>query len=163
MSNEPAKVEFREKILAFQEGLIGLVESGQMKSIFDSEYRLIHHFTPIDPKYGCCAYAREMFVPKGYVIVGKIHKHAHLNFLMKGKMSVASENGTQIVEAPMIMVSQPGIKRAGYALEDSIWVTVHLTEHVGEEHLEEIEEEVIAKNYEELGLISSAAELSRLE
>jgi hypothetical protein len=41
--------------------------------------------------------------------------------------------------------------------------TVHLTQHCGEEHLDKIEEEVIAPNYAELGFIDSIDSLKRLK
>jgi hypothetical protein len=34
-----------------------------------------------------------MFIPKGTVIIGKIHRHQHLNFILQGKVSVATEFG----------------------------------------------------------------------
>lgn len=92
------------------------------------------------------AYGREIFIPKDTIIVGKIHKHSHLNMLMKGKVSVLTEEGEKLLEAPLTMVSPAGTKRVVYAHEDTVWVTVHLTD---ETDLEKIEEEVIAKSYEE--------------
>jgi len=56
-----------------------------------------------------------------------------------------------------------GLKRAVYAHEDTIWTTIHLTEHVGEENLSKVEEEVIAPNYENIGLIASVNDLMKIE
>lgn len=159
--NSPAKVEFRQKILVLQNMLIDMAEKGQFEAI---DFPLKHHFSPIDRKYGCCSYAREIFLPKGTVVIGKIHKHQHLNFIMKGKVSVATEHGKKYFAdaasgGPYIFLSEVGLKRAVYAEEDTIWVTQHMTEHHGEENLEKIEDEVIAKTYEELGLISSLNQL----
>ena len=40
-------------------------------------------------------YAREMTIPKDTMVVGKIHKHRHHNFLLKGEILVATaEQGT---------------------------------------------------------------------
>jgi hypothetical protein len=50
-----------------------------------------------------------------------------------------------------------------YAEEDTLWTTVHLTAHIGEENLIKIEEEVIAPNYNELGLIASVTDLLKIE
>jgi hypothetical protein len=158
VQNSLEKVKFRETILGLQGCMVAMEQAGQIGEIH-RECELKHHFTPVDPKYGCCAYAREIFLPKGSVVIGKIHKHQHLNFLMKGKVSVATEFGKKYFEAPCIFVSEIGLKRAVYAEEDTIWVTVHLTEHKGEENLDKIEDEVIAKTYEEMGLISSVANL----
>lgn len=144
MVSEVVVKDFRRSIMAFQDAMIKAKEEGKLET---AEYPLKHHFTPIDKKYGCCAYAREIFIPKGHVVIGKIHKHAHLNFILQGKVSVATEFGRKYFEAPCIFVSEPGLKRAVYAEEDTIWATVHLTEHSGEENLDKIEDEVIAKSY----------------
>ncbi len=94
-------------------------------------------------------YVREIFIPKGTLLVGKIHRHSHPNILMTGEVSVVTETGgTERLKAPMSMVSKPGTKRIVYAHEDTIWVTIH---EVGKERdLEKIEDVVIAESYDEL-------------
>lgn len=139
----------REQILGVQERIPELVASGGMLPIEDL-IKTFHHFTARDPKYGCGMYARELFIPKGGLIVGKIHKRPHLNIVLKGKISVLSEKGKHYFEAPCILPSNPGDKRIGYAEEDTLWVSIHITEHLGEEQLEAIEDDVIAQSYEEL-------------
>jgi hypothetical protein len=100
---------------------------------------LIHAFAP-------GAYGRQIFIPQDTLVVGKIHKHAHLNFLMKGTVMVGTEEGSVTYQAPLMMVSKAGTKRVVYTLEDTIWATVHLTDQTD---LEKIEDEIIAKTYEE--------------
>jgi hypothetical protein len=139
----------REQIVSVQEKIPELVASGAMLPIEDL-IKTAHHFTKRDPKYGCGMYARELFIPKGGLIVGKIHKRPHLNIVLKGKISVLSEKGKHYFEAPCILPSNPGDKRIGYAEEDTTWLSIHITEHLGEEQLEAIENDVIAQNYEEL-------------
>lgn len=112
----------------------------------------VHRLCPLKHVFapgGTCkhVYAREIFIPAGMVVVGKIHKHAHLNMLMKGRVSVFTEKGREDFVGPLTMVSQAGTKRAVYAHEDTVWVTVHLTQSTD---LAEIEEEIIAKDFEEL-------------
>lgn len=159
--NSLQKVKFRQNVMTFQNGLMEMIANGEVDSTLD-DCTLTHHFSPVDEKYGCGTYAREMFIPKGTVIIGKIHKHQHLNFIMKGKVSVATEFGKKYFEAPCIFVSEVGLKRAVYAEEDTIWATVHMTEHLGEKNLGKIEQEVIAPSYDELGLIASV-EMLKLE
>jgi hypothetical protein len=156
ITEDAQRMKFRESVLTLQSLMKRGVEEGKFE---ESDCPLRHYFSPVDEKYGCCAYAREIFLPKGNVVIGKIHRHAHLNFIMKGKVLVATEFGEERLEAPHIFVSQPGAKRALYVEEDTIWVTVHLTKHNGEECLGEIENEVIAKTYEDIGLISHVREL----
>ena len=160
--NSIEKVAFREEVLTVENGIKELIKDGYVKDTLP-DCVVTHHFSPIDEKYGCCTYGREMLIPKGTLIIGKIHRHQHLNFIMKGKVSVATEFGKKYFEGPCIFVSEVGLKRAVYAEEDTIWVTVHMTKHYGEKHLDKIEEEVIAPNYGELGLVESVEQLMVLE
>ena len=54
---------------------------------------------------------------------------------------VWTEDGMREVAAPFTMVSRPGTKRVGYALEDAVWTTVHATT---ETDLAKLEAELIA-------------------
>jgi len=152
-ANTPEKVKFRQSVLGLQDWMVQQVEADPAKSIL-KDCELAHFFTPIDSKYGCCAYARPFLMPQGSVVIGKIHKHQHLNFIMVGKVSVATEFGKKYFQAPCIFVSEAGLKRAVYAETDVLWVTVHLTKYNTEADLDKIEDEIIAKNYEELGMIT---------
>ena len=104
---------------------------------------------PLKHSFADGCYVREIFIPKGTVVVGKIHKHSHPNFLMKGKVIVITESGRKEICAPCSMISDAGTKRAVLAVEDTVWITVHVTK---ETELEKIEEEIIAKDYREIGL-----------
>jgi len=161
VDNSIEKVTFRENVLKVQEVLSALIENNELPNKKD-DCLLTHYYTPIDKTYGCGTYARQMFIPKGTLIIGKIHRHQHLNFIMQGKVSVSTEFGIKYLEAPCVFVSEAGLKRAVVAEEDTIWVTVHLTKHLGEENLDKMEEEVIAPEYKDLGLISSTQELIKL-
>lgn len=102
---------------------------------------------PLQHVFAPGAYARTIFIPAGSVIVGKIHKHQHLNILSMGHVTVYTEGGgEEDMHGPLTMVSPPGTKRAVYAHTDTVWTTIHLT---NETDLDKIEEHVIAKTYEE--------------
>ena len=134
----------REDILHF-EGALSRIPGAEVLGTGDESKTcpVKHHFAP-------GVYSREMLIPKGKIIVSKIHRHEHHSFLMKGEITVVSEyGGIQRLKAPMVILSKPGAKRIGFAHEDTIWVTVHPTK---ETDLKKIEEEVIAKSYEELEL-----------
>ena len=64
-----------------------------------------HYFSP-----GICA--REITIPAGATVVGKIHKYEQLNILSKGDITVLTEEGMRRVQAPFTVVSPPGTKRA---------------------------------------------------
>jgi hypothetical protein len=92
-------------------------------------------------------YVREIFLPKGMFFVTKIHKKAHPYFIMRGVVSVITENGAEQISAPFHAITQPGTKRVIYTHEDTIWITVHSTQKT---NLAEIEEELIAKDFAEI-------------
>lgn len=109
-------------------------------SLPEVDFPLQHVFAP-------GAYARTIFIPAGSVIVGKIHKHKHLNILSHGHVSVMTEaGGVEDLTGPLTMVSEAGTKRAVYAHTDVVWTTIHLTNSTD---LAVIEDEVIAKTYAE--------------
>jgi hypothetical protein len=106
----------------------------------EPECPLVHAFAP-------GMYGRQITIPAGTLLVGKIHKHAHLNFLMKGKTLLATEEGPMMVEGPLMLPSKAGTKRVFYTIEEVVWATVHLTD---ETDLEKIEDELIVPSYEAL-------------
>jgi hypothetical protein len=160
--NSLQKVQFRQDILTVQDGLNKMIADGVIESTLE-DCIVKHYFSPKDEKYGCCTYAREMLIPKGTLIIGKIHRHQHLNIISKGKVVVYTEFGEKHLEGPVTFVSEIGLKRSVYALEDTLWTTIHLTQFVGEENLGKIEEEVIAPDYEQMGLIASVSQLAKIE
>jgi hypothetical protein len=160
-ANTLDKVAFREKILNAQDMMQKIVSSGGGADALPS-CTLTHTYTPVHEEYGCGTYARQMFIPKGTLIIGKIHRHQHLNFIMQGRVSVATEFGTKFLTAPCVFVSEVGLKRAVYAEEDTIWVTVHQTKFTGEENLDKMEDELIAPDYNNMGLIASVEALQRI-
>jgi hypothetical protein len=139
---------FRENVLKVEAGIKQMIASGEIEDKLP-ECTLKHYFTPIGD-YGCCNYAREMTIPAGVLIIGKIHRHEHLNIISKGKVSVSTEHGKLMLEAPCTFISEVGLKRAVVAEEDTIWTTIHMVSKCGEEYLKEIEDEVIAPCYEAL-------------
>lgn len=102
---------------------------------------------PLNHHFSKDVYAREMFIPAGCLVVGKIHKHENLNIMSKGDITVISIDGVKRIKAPATFVSSPGVKRIGFAHEDTIWTTIHGTP---ERDLEKIEEQFIAKDYSEV-------------
>lgn len=114
------------------------------------EIPVVHHFSK-------AVYAREMQVPRGTLLVGKIHKHQNLNILSAGEVSVLSVDGLIRVKAPYTFVASPGAKRVIYAHDDVVWTTIHGTD---EKDIDKIEEEFIAKSYEEVALINDVTPIA---
>lgn len=132
----------RSKILEFEDAL---------RKVPQLKQRLTHHFAD-------GIYARELFIPKGAALVGMIHKFETFNFMPVGKMAVATEDGSKIIEAPYWGVSPAGIKRAGVALEDSIWICVHASKN---RDLGKLEKELVTNDYSDVGKISFMKKLLR--
>lgn len=131
--------EWREKIFQLQECLLQ----------FDEKLEI-----PPTNRFCDGVYARELFLPKGSLIVGKIHRHAHHNILSCGAVTVVTEDGVESFAAPHAFISKPGTKRVVYAHEDSVWTTIHPT---AETDVDKIEAQIICQDYSELELIGHAA------
>ena len=157
--NSLSRVKAREGVITLQEAIESGIESGDFEK---DQSTLKHYFAPVVDEYGCGTYAREIHLPKGSLVVGKIHRHSHINIISKGVVSVVTEYGKKYYTAPCTFVSEVGLKRAVLVEEDTIWTTVHLTQHLGEDKLAEIESEVIAETYEEIGMIATEKELNSL-
>lgn len=124
----------REQILAFQNACAPLDQV---------DCPLKHSFAP-------GMYSREICLPAGTFIVGKIHKHAHLNIVTKGRVTVVTEFGKReihVTDGPITFTSDAGTKRALYVHEDTIWITIHAVQSAD---LAEIERDIIAPDYAEL-------------
>lgn len=102
---------------------------------------------PVVHHYANKVYGREMFIPAGVTVVGKIHRYSCVNVLAQGKIRVATEYGVDEYTAPDVFVSIPGLKRCIYAEKDSTFITFHPAE---DNNLEEIEQNIIAPSYENL-------------
>ena len=104
----------------------------------------LHEVNPVKHTFADGCYIREIFNPAGLLIVTAIHKKKHPFFLMKGEMSILTEEGIQHIKAPHHGVTLPGTKRIIYAHTDCVFITVHATNKID---IEEIEKEVIAKDF----------------
>ncbi len=93
-------------------------------------------------------YVREIFIPAGAAVVGKIHKHRHPNFLMSGTVRLITEDGYEEITGPKSIVSKEGTKRVLFAMTDLVWITVHHNP-TNTEDLQKIENIVIADSYQE--------------
>ena len=85
---------------------------------------------------------------KDSVVVGAIHNHLHVWFLLTGHITVATEDNIEDYIAPCYVTSTPGVKRVIYANEESIFVNVHKNP-TNTQDLDELESEIVSKNYEE--------------
>jgi len=125
---------FRPAVVALENALRNLNGGGDGLE----DFPVTHHFAP-------GVYGREMLIPKDGTIVGKIHRHAHLNVVVRGHARVSTEFGAREVRGGDVFVSQPGTKRAVHAIEDTVWITIH-PNATDTQDLDKIEEYVIEAN-----------------
>lgn len=102
---------------------------------------------PLKHSFAEGIYVREIAIPKDMIVVSKIHKFSHPVFILKGDISVYTDEGVKRLKGPCSFISPAGAKRVGLTHEDTVWITVHATP---ETDLERIEDEIIAKNFEQL-------------
>ena len=136
------KSKSRENIFAIEDAIRNNTDPNYKTYIGDNEA------CPVKHTFSDGIYVREMFVPKGMMLVGKIIKQAHHIFLMSGKIAIITEDGEKIMEGPCSVVAKGGTKRVGYALTDVVWINVH-PNITDTQDLDKLEQEVIAKDYDE--------------
>lgn len=85
-------------------------------------------------------YGREILIPAGTMLTGKVHRHADLNFVLYGEMDVLTESGMKRVVGPCWFAGKAGAKQVGYAYTDTLWITVHATAN---RNLETLEDEIL--------------------
>lgn len=87
------------------------------------------HLCPVAHHFAPGLYAREMLIPAGVTVVGKMHRHDHLATVARGRILIVSDEGETELVAPCTFTSRAGVKRAAHALEDTVFITYHPTPH----------------------------------
>ena len=147
MSKKEIAVNSREKILELERALINAadgvnIEGDGKRVMTDSK------IAPIKHTFADGVYIRQMDMVKESIVVGAIHKHLHVWFLLTGHVTVATEETTEDYIAPCYVVSTPGVKRVILANEDSIFVNIHKNPS-NTQDVDRLEKEIVALNYEE--------------
>jgi hypothetical protein len=132
----------RETVLRFEAALAAHGE--ETGTTLNADELTRHHLAP-------GMYCRELFIPEGACLTGKIHRTSHINIISQGDISVLTEHGVRRFKAPCVLVSSAGIKRVGFAHADTTWITVHANP-ADETDLDQLEAACIAPNFEALGI-----------
>ena len=147
MSKKEVSINSRKKILKFENALINIadgvnVEGDGKQVVTDSKIATIKH------TFADEIYVRQMSMGAGTLVVGAIHKHLHVWFLLTGNIYVVTEDADEEYIAPCYVVASPGTKRVIYAKEDSIFVNVHKNP-TNTQDIEQLEKNIVAKNFKE--------------
>ena len=147
MSKKEVSINSRKKILKFENSLINIANGvdieGDGKQVVTKS-----KIAPIKHTFADGVYIRQMDMSKDSVVVGAIHKHLHVWFLLTGHVTITTEDTTEDYIAPCYVVSTPGVKRVILANEDSIFVNIHKNPS-NTKDLDKLEKEIVALNYEE--------------
>jgi|TARA_R100000084_G_scaffold108518_1_gene71362 hypothetical protein len=141
--------DFRTTVTNLETSLISLADGENIIAgtkedpiVTDSSVIPIRHF------FMDGVYVREMTMKAGMAVIGAIHKHLHMCFLLTGKILVANEEETTEHVAPCFIISTPGIKRVLYAEEDSVWYNTHKNP-TNTEDVKKLEKDLVSISYEE--------------
>lgn len=75
-------------------------------------------------------YCRRIFIPRGTVIVSKVHKTEHFFIGCSGELEVAGQGETYVIKPGDVVPSPVGTKRVVLALSDVVVLTVHKTDKI---------------------------------
>ena len=148
VKNEISK-DFRSMVTKLENNLKSVADGKNIiagtkenPNVNDSKIIPIRHF------FMDGVYVREMKMYKGTAVIGAIHKHLHMCFLLEGHLTVANEDGVVEYKAPCYIESTPGVKRVLYAHEDSLWYNTHKNPS-NTKNVRQLEKEIVALNYNE--------------
>lgn len=137
-SSVAERMAFREYVEALQDKLRS--DEAAHNEFMDS--------CPLMHKFHDGVYIRQIFMPKGSFVIGRIHKKSHHNIISSGRALVRTEcGGTQIYDAtehPLTFQSERGTKRVLWIEEDMYWTTIHRTDATT---VEEVEAEIFENFY----------------
>jgi len=136
----------REKILKLENYL---VTNADGKNIEGTGNEVLHSNNfPLKHTFVDGVYVREMKFKKDSAVVGAIHKHLHVWFLLYGHLFIATEGSQEEYIAPCYVVAEPGSKRVIYAAEDSLFVNIHANpKNITD--IEELEKQLVSLTYED--------------
>jgi len=126
-----------------------LVENADGVNIIGDGCNIQHHEAfKLKHSFADQIYVRQMNMQKDSLVIGAIHNHLHVWFLLTGNLTIATKSGVEDYIAPCYVVSQPGSKRAIYANEDSIFVNIHKNP-TNTKDIEKLEKEIVSINKDE--------------
>lgn len=129
----------RQKILALE------AEVAKLPSI-EKFVEVVHHFAPGQYAREFRLAARPFGDERQSICVGKLHRHAHVSVISKGRCTVYTESGVEEIEAPYTFVATPGTKRVVLIHEDLVWTTLH-SNPSNTRDFAQLEAEIIAPSY----------------
>jgi len=102
---------------------------------------------PVTHRFAPGVYLREIFMEAESIVIGRVHKTRHFNVLLTGACLIVHADGSrEELRAPMTFVSEAGVQKVLYILEDMQWQTIHPTDETDMEKLDAILVEPVPAN-----------------
>lgn len=113
-----------------------LIEATERETIIALQQKMetatsLHIIPPVAHAFIPGVYSREILIPQGALVAGRIHKGEHLSIISLGIAQVIEENlftgeiRFETYMAPCRFHSPAGTKRMVYAVSDVVWTTFH--------------------------------------
>lgn len=83
---------------------------------------------PVKNNHANGMYTREITIPRGTLLTGRVHLFDYVDIMLSGDITVATAEGAKRFTGANVLDGKAGRKRAGYAHEDTRWITVHKTD-----------------------------------
>jgi hypothetical protein len=132
-AGEEITLDYRQALRA-NPGLTAAVpgSAARRDAITDLVAALMAHGERASPplKHTLCdgMYMRELFIPAGMLLAGKVHKVACLNICSAGDIEIVTEHGMLRAGGGFTAASPAFTQKLGYAYADTVWVNVFRTD-----------------------------------
>lgn len=108
---------------------------------------------PLNHRFEQGLYIREIRIPAGTLLTGRVHRHGHVCQLLEGSAVLVHRDGNrEAFKAPSEILTLPGYQMVVYAVEDVLARTVH-PNPTEERDIEALEADIFesAKSVKDLG------------
>jgi hypothetical protein len=105
-------------------------ELKKLPQLEDEDYSLVEY------KVGDL-YARQITIKKDVCLTGRIYKRDHLEIMLSGDIVILSaDGGTTRYTGYNVIEAKAGKRQAGFALEDTVWMTINVVPRCVKEDLD---------------------------
>ena len=118
---------------------------------------------PVKEKIIGSMYVRELTIPKDTILTSRVYKRGYVDIMVSGDITITDTNGVYRLTGANTLEGPAGRKRAGYAHEDTQWITIHDMVDIKDSPLEDISFISIDEYREHESTLSKASFLEFLE
>ena len=97
----------------------------QIERLEDEMLELPQVDIPVVHRFAPSLYIREITVPAGVVMTGRVHRFEHFSAMVSGEMSTLVGERIERIKGYRPFIAAAGTKRVGYTHTPVVWVTCH--------------------------------------